>query len=492
MKKCFLAVFAVLFGMTGCKANGVNEQTVSESLQTAPIVSEQTVEQTSKIAETATETTTISEEFSEDIAVSREYEFDLEKYLERPNSKNYLLRDELDFLSDEQYDTYIRAWIMLDSLLYFNVPSTSDAPAYFIDKNGEIGESHTVQELDKTHIYPYYYVSTYQSFYEYLQSVFTQEAVDDIMLGTWLSGGRDEFLRIGDELYCKLGDRGGAIYFNEGEYNLTEKNDDEVIFEYIAHQSKNGNEWTETRPIKLVRTDDGWRSEFFDNLYVERKMPYQYMVDVDLSEDYDYGREYEFDLDKYLERSHTEQYLLRDDLDFLSDEQYNTYIKAWIFIDSMDDANGSTLPQTNATKEDWYYYHETGLYSSYISTYESFYEYLRTVFTKEAADEIVSGVNFYNADGELFYIAGEAGGYLEKIEGKYELVEKTNSEVVFEYNARHIYDNGTYGYEDGTYIDTTRTIKLVSEGDGWRAELFPHLIKPTKDEIRELSRQEKK
>lgn len=215
-----------------------------------------------------------------------------------------------------------------------------------------------------------------------------------------------------------------------------------------------------------------------------------YNIDIDLSKDYDYGRKYEFDLDKYLERAYKEKYLLRDELDFLNDEQYDTYIKAWIFIDSMDEANGSTLPSTNSVREDWYYYHETSLYSSYISTYESFYEYLRTVFTKEAADEIMSSKHFYNADGELFYIAGEAGGYLDRIEDKYELVEKNDSEVVFEYNARHIYDNGTYGYEDGTYIDTTRTIKLVKEDSGWHAELFDHLLKLNEAEIEELRKTE--
>ncbi|MDE6596459.1 MAG: IseA DL-endopeptidase inhibitor family protein, partial [Oscillospiraceae bacterium] len=188
-----------------------------------------------------------------------------------------------------------------------------------------------------------------------------------------------------------------------------------------------------------------------------------YNVDIDLSGDYEFGREYEFDLDKFFERAYTEKYLLRDELEFLNDEQYDTYIRAWIFIDCMDDANGSTLPSTNSVRENWCYYHETGLYSFYVSTYESFYEYLRTVFTKEAADKIMSSKHFYNADGELFYITGEAGGYLERIEDKYELVEKNDSEVIFEYNARHIYDNGTYGYEDGTYIETTSTNKLLKE-----------------------------
>ncbi len=77
------------------------------------------------------------------------------------------------------------------------------------------------------------------------------------------------FWTVDDELYCEWSDRGGPLYFNGGEYNLIEKNDDEVIFEYIAHHANNGNEWTETHSLKLVHTDNGWRSECFENLYVE-------------------------------------------------------------------------------------------------------------------------------------------------------------------------------------------------------------------------------
>ncbi len=211
-------------------------------------------------------------------------------------------------------------------------------------------------------------------------------------------------------------------------------------------------------------------------------MLYQYMVDVDLSNDYDYGRKYEFDLDKYLERGYT-QYLLRDELDFLSDEQYNTYIKAWLFIDRMDNANGMHIPSTIGVKEDWCYYHEPSLYSFYTSTYESFYEYLRTVFTKEAAGEIMSNRHFYNADGELFYITGEAGGYIYTTDGKYELVEKNDSEVIFEYNASHTHDGKNLP-------NTSRTIKLINTGDGWRAELFEHLIRFNEAEREELRKME--
>jgi len=212
------------------------------------------------------------------------------------------------------------------------------------------------------------------------------------------------------------------------------------------------------------------------------------------SEDIVISREYKFDLDKYFECAYTEKYSLRNELEFLSDKQYDTYIRAWIFIDGIDYANESRVPDTIDVPTHWI--NENGeicteyTYTSYryVSTYQSFYEYLQSVFTQDAVDIIMSDERFLNIDGELYFAWGEAGGYLEGIEDKYELVEKNGSEVVFEYNARHIYDNGTYGYEDGTYIDTTRTIKLVKEDGGWRAELFDHLLRLNEAEIKELEK----
>lgn len=233
-----------------------------------------------EILETTAETTSVTpeitsaaeaataeaaEKLSGDISVSREYEFDLDKYLRCDIYDRYLLRDKLDFFSDEQYDTYIRALILLDRLEYFDVPYTGSLSTYFIDENGEISESGVSNESGAAHIYPYFYVSTYQSFYEYLQSVFTQDAADEIM-------SSERFLTIGGELYFKWGDRGGSIYFNGGEYVFIEGNDSEIVFEYIADQVNGESEWQETHPLRLVHTDNGWRSEFFENLYIEKNV----------------------------------------------------------------------------------------------------------------------------------------------------------------------------------------------------------------------------
>lgn len=205
------------------------------------------------------------EEQTEKVNISIEYEFDLDKYLENGKHDEYLLRNELDFLSDEQYDIYIKALIFVDNLGNYAVPSTGNRSSYFFDENGEISESYISNESNTVHIYPYFYVSTYQSFYEYLQSVFTQDAVDAIV-------SNERFLTLDGELYFKMGDAGGLLYFDDSEYNVIEKNDSEIVFEYIAHRLINNEEWICTHQTKLVHTDNGWRSEFFKNLYSEKEV----------------------------------------------------------------------------------------------------------------------------------------------------------------------------------------------------------------------------
>lgn len=263
MKKRFLAVFAVLLGMTGCQGNvGAGQadtaQAALESQQiTTTTAAEQTTEQTSKSVETTTETTA-AEEVSEDIAVSREYEFDLEKYLD--NHDQYLIRDELEFLSDEQYDTYIRAWIFIDNFEYFNIINTNKIKSHWLDDDGNVYENYfTYDETGAKSILPYMYISTYQSFYEYLQSVFTRDAADEIMSHSF-------FKTVGDELYFAYGERGGPIDIQTGRYELKENNGSEIIFEYIVNHTHDGNEWTTSHTIKLINTDDGWRSELFEYL----------------------------------------------------------------------------------------------------------------------------------------------------------------------------------------------------------------------------------
>ena len=162
-------------------------------------------------------------------------------------------------MSDEQYDTYIKAWIFIDNLEYFNIPYTGDIPTHFLDENGDVYENYFTEGAYIEHIFPYRYISTYQSFYQYLQSVFTRDAADEIMSHSF-------FKTVGDELYFGYGEKGGPIDVQTGRYELKESSENEIIFEYIVDHYHDGNEWTTSHTIKLINTDNGWRSEIFEYL----------------------------------------------------------------------------------------------------------------------------------------------------------------------------------------------------------------------------------
>lgn len=232
-------------------------------------------EPTDKIIETTI--SIVTDEDTSDIMISREYEFDLEKYIEflgRRDKTNWDMRDRLDFLSDEQYDTFLRSWILIDKMEYRIVPNTSEISTHYLTESGRVRTGYyRTPKLCVEDFNPYIYVSTYQSFYEYLQSVFSQESVDKIMTDK-------RFMVACDELYFAWCGRNTDEYWDDWEvpkylqkvgFRLVENNDYEILFEHIAYYKDKETEWTEIHPIKLINTDNGWRSEMFDFLQVESK-----------------------------------------------------------------------------------------------------------------------------------------------------------------------------------------------------------------------------
>ncbi len=262
MKKrllCLLAAVAITLSLSACQSGNAS-QPIEITAETNLLVQ---TEAKSLITSSEKSVHLPNNGNSPNTVLSREYEFDLEKYLDNYDKDGiYSLRNELNFLSEEQYEIYIRALIFIDKIEYFIIPDTCETQTHFLDSNGETHKNLYTKDLEGYTVSPYIYVSTYQSFYEYLQSVFTQEAVDRIMAD-------ERFRIVNGELYYNWGEKGGPIYFQSGQYQLTEKNDDEVIFEYIAIQANDENEWTETHTIKLVHVENGWRSELFEYLKAE-------------------------------------------------------------------------------------------------------------------------------------------------------------------------------------------------------------------------------
>ena len=269
LKQVFVLVgiLIITLSLSGCEKLVENDVSAETQFQTSSMESTKVDEKIIKQDYESFETT-ILRTFSPkapdiDIELSRKYEFDLEDYIENHDLNNIYssLKEEVSFLTDEQYETYAKAWIFIDNIEYFIIPTTITDKTlnHFCDKNGEVCDSFY---NNVTKEYAYVYISSYKSFYEYLQSVFTQEAVDKIMADK-------RFLTIGNNLYFKFGEKGGAIYFRGGQYQLIEKNDNEVKFEYLSQYKNDIKEWTKVHQIKLVNTKDGWRAELFEHLKIE-------------------------------------------------------------------------------------------------------------------------------------------------------------------------------------------------------------------------------
>ena len=260
-----VGILIITLSLSGCEKFVETDVSAETKLQTSSIgstkVDEKIIKQDYENFETTILITVPTK--APDIELSRKYEFNLEDYIENhdPNNIYSSLKDEVSFLTDEQYETYAKAWIFIDNIEYFNIPTTITDKTlnHFCDKNGEVCDSFY---NNVTKEYAYVYISSYKSFYEYLQSVFTQEAVDKIMADK-------RFLTIGNNLYFKFGEKGGSIYFRSGQYQLIEKNDNEVEFEYLSQYQNDIKEWTKVHQIKLVNTKDGWRAELFEHLKFE-------------------------------------------------------------------------------------------------------------------------------------------------------------------------------------------------------------------------------
>ncbi len=197
--------------------------------------------------------------------VSVEYELDIEKL---KNSGNYdyffSLKDELDFLNEEQYELFIKALIMVYGIDWFattnhNLDEQPESIHYLWkdnDDNYSLSKDFYIKDVGESE---YAYLSTYKSFYEYLLSVFTNESTEEII--NYDDGWLKRFIVVDSEIYTRLGDRGSKNGVVDGYFKLSSKEDDLIAFEYISNYS---DDTVEVYDIILEKTDNGWRSRRFD------------------------------------------------------------------------------------------------------------------------------------------------------------------------------------------------------------------------------------
>jgi len=279
----FLAL-AMTVGLTGCGV--VNDNSERKSVPpSGAVISEteggvisdsgveETVAETSKAEqpiETVTEATNISPEIIYEINgdfKSVDYDFDFNSEEIRTEIVEYIFslwREEMSFLNDEQINIFIRAFILMDSLENLrSFPQTGKLNSYFLfeKENGAylISESPT---SEKGEYCEYVYVSTYLSFVEYLSTVFTDESIDEFID----KYNEYNLLVINDELFVKVGDRGGNVWIRDWETNLISEDNNRILITHETFQSNGIDEWTTTTNIDLINTNEGWRIKMFDYL----------------------------------------------------------------------------------------------------------------------------------------------------------------------------------------------------------------------------------
>ena len=164
-----------------------------------------------------------------------------------------------------------------------------------------------------------------------------------------------------------------------------------------------------------------------------------------------------------------------ESLDFFTQSQKDIYARSLMLV--YDSCSELVLRYTGDyeqyIEENSYLFH-TGI------TYDSFYSYLTSVYTEEAAKSFY--YTFRDVDGELCYYLGGTGTNITYKGGKYSLVGINSERIDFVYNARYSLDGvvDKAEWEAGLYPDipewewTVQTnIAMINTADGWRMERYP-------------------
>ena len=156
-----------------------------------------------------------------------------------------------DFLDEEQQALYLRAKAIF--------PVFSGETTLIDSLFGGEGTGQAFQLAGR-----WYHISTgryrqWADFMEMMRSIFTEEYIAE------LTGADMEtpifFEKEGMLCYCE-GSRGSRFGYQEpDEFQLTEETEEEISFDLIGHYLPvgGGEIYTESYPIRMVRTEAGWR-----------------------------------------------------------------------------------------------------------------------------------------------------------------------------------------------------------------------------------------
>lgn len=179
-----------------------------------------------------------------------------------------------DFLDEEQQLLYRKAYRLYDAMFGGNsggidlprIPEQPELPPM---------DSDTVTWAGNEYVVSTGRYSNWNDFVMVIHSVYTNEFWE----GMNQLNGVDRYINIdGRMCYLNLGRGSGRLYLGQPDkFELVSKTDDSIIFMLIGHYRKemedggNSEDYTIDFPIKLVRTENGWRFDEFHSALWEQE-----------------------------------------------------------------------------------------------------------------------------------------------------------------------------------------------------------------------------
>ena len=153
-------------------------------------------------------------------------------------------------------------------------------------------------------------------------------------------------------------------------------------------------------------------------------------------------------------------------LDFLTEEQNETWVKSFFIKHTDISSDSAGLPYSDEYTLD--YYIPTNV------SYDSFEAFIKSAFTDEVAEAILSPSPFINVNGLVYWMDGARGGDISYRGCDFELVSKDESSVKFKCIAYHndgdVYTE--YSPDDPDSYSVEHPLEMVKTENGWRMEYY--------------------
>lgn len=153
-------------------------------------------------------------------------------------------------------------------------------------------------------------------------------------------------------------------------------------------------------------------------------------------------------------------------LDFLSDEQNETWIKSQFIKSFSISSSSAQLPWSDEMTDDYYF--PTNI------SYTSFAGFAESAFTYDALPFVIDETSFRNVDGFVYWMDGARGGDIDYRGCTFELVSKDENTVKFKcvayYNSAESY--AEYSENDPNSYIMEYPLEMVNTKKGWRMEYY--------------------